>query len=455
MSEAEIQILIKATDEATAVLKDIKRNTEKTTDSFKEQTGQLLVLGNAAASVDRIFDSYQNLQLRLENAAERVANAQDRLIDAQTKLNKLTKAGKKGSEEYADAQRELDRATRGLTIAENNQARMQNAIVGTYISMGTQALTLAASWRQLRDAIVLTTKAGIAFIATPIGATLAAAAAYIGLVANAFLKYKKASEEAKQAQENMNQALTQALDKAALFNTALQKTKEYFSGLLGYQSKKELDLIAERDDLIVKMREDEAKGMIYSAAAKQAEIDRLNNLINIEEAKRQAYASTIAAEQRNSEIKRGIYTEEERLAKLPYEEQIKYIKENWEPTLASNYLWEKVQAIKNLDFQARIFEEAEKRKQKALITTIKIASILNPSLFLAAQQAEKLFKKFWAEQAANRQRILEAQMEDIGSGGLYGQNSGVTVNINAPIYGVSAGNISQALQKELNARYKI
>jgi hypothetical protein len=314
---------------------------------------------------------------------------------------------------------------------------------------------LAASWRQLRDAIVLTTKAGIAFIATPIGATLAAAAAYIGLVANAFLKYKKASEEAKQAQENMNQALTQALDKAALFNTALQKTKEYFSGLLGYQSKKELDLIAERDDLIVKMREDEAKGMIYSAAAKQAEIDRLNNLINIEEAKRQAYASTIAAEQRNSEIKRGIYTEEERLAKLPYEEQIKYIKENWEPTLASNYLWEKVQAIKNLDFQARIFEEAEKRKQKALITTIKIASILNPSLFLAAQQAEKLFKKFWAEQAANRQRILEAQMEDIGSGGLYGQNSGVTVNINAPIYGVSAGNISQALQKELNARYKI
>lgn len=156
MADNEIQILIKAVDEFSTTLKKIETNTgktfkevEKSTESvgqsFTKLQGNLLVLGNAAASVDRIFDSYQNLQLRLENSTERVANATDRLSDAQKKYDRLVASGTASAEELEDAQTELTRATRGLNIAQNNLAKTQNAVIGTYISIGTQVLVLIGS----------------------------------------------------------------------------------------------------------------------------------------------------------------------------------------------------------------------------------------------------------------------------------------------------------------------
>src|SRR3990167_3949499 len=114
---------------------DIKRTTKEGFDeqieSIKKNTDSLIAMGNIAGSVDRIMDSYANLQLRIENAELRV-------IDARSNLNKLTEEGKQGTEEY-------EAATRRLQIAENGLERTNNAVVGTYINMSVQILTLATS----------------------------------------------------------------------------------------------------------------------------------------------------------------------------------------------------------------------------------------------------------------------------------------------------------------------
>ena len=93
----EIQILISAVDNISATVNKIESNldsmntnvqaqTEATSMSFSKVQGNLLLLGQTVASVDHIFDSYENLQLRLENATDRVSNAQDRLAKAQMNL---------------------------------------------------------------------------------------------------------------------------------------------------------------------------------------------------------------------------------------------------------------------------------------------------------------------------------------------------------------------------------
>jgi len=114
---------------------DIKRTTKEgfneQIESIKKNTDSLIAMGNIAGSVDRIMDSYANLQLRIENAELRV-------IDARSNLNKLTEEGKQGTEEY-------EAATRRLQIAENGLERTNNAVVGTYINMSVQILTLATS----------------------------------------------------------------------------------------------------------------------------------------------------------------------------------------------------------------------------------------------------------------------------------------------------------------------
>ena len=156
MAENEIAIIVRAVDEATATLKRIenkvedsnkiiKKSTESVGDSFKSTTNTLLALGNAAASVDRIWTSYQNMQLRLENANERVANSTDRVIDAQVNILRMQRDGKEGTDEYIDAQRDLERAQRSLTISQNNLERANNAVIGTYINIGLQSMTLIAS----------------------------------------------------------------------------------------------------------------------------------------------------------------------------------------------------------------------------------------------------------------------------------------------------------------------
>ena|SRR3990167_2507275 len=122
--EADIAGLKTGMDQARQELKNYE-NTVQTS------TRTLLALGNVASSVDSIMSSYTNTQIRVENAELRV-------IEARQDLNKLTREGKTGTEEYESAVRRLE-------IAENNLERANNAVVGTYINMGVQILTLSTS----------------------------------------------------------------------------------------------------------------------------------------------------------------------------------------------------------------------------------------------------------------------------------------------------------------------
>ena len=212
MPDNQVEILIKAVDEASDTLKriektvndtqkNVSKNVENTSKSFTEQTGNLLVLGNAAGRVESIFSSYSNMQLRLENASERVMNAQDRLKDSQRNLTRIQKNAQATAEDYADAQQQVNIATRNLTVSQNNLERTQNRVLGTYISIGVSVATLLASLPNLIIAVKSLTAASIAFIATPIGIILTAIGVIIGLITYEFTKYKHAVNDAATAQQ--------------------------------------------------------------------------------------------------------------------------------------------------------------------------------------------------------------------------------------------------------------
>ena len=154
-ADAEVQILISAVDNVSkevqnigksleGMQRDVNTGNKQLQTTFNDVTNNILVLGNAAQRVDSIFSSYQNIQLRLENASERVIGAQDRLATTQYELNKVMKDGKSTAEDIAEAKRKVEAATRSLTISQNNQARTQNMLIGTYINMGVQTVSLIA-----------------------------------------------------------------------------------------------------------------------------------------------------------------------------------------------------------------------------------------------------------------------------------------------------------------------
>ena len=176
-ADAEIQVLIEVVDQMSDKLKSIEKTVgdfSNTTakqainisQSFQETTNALLALGNTAQAVDRIFSAYQNQQIRLENSTERVMGAQDRLEDAQRRLNRVMRDGQSSAEDVADAQREVERSSRTLRIAQNNLERAQNAVIGTYLSMGTSAIQLIGSLpsliRTIRNMQLATRAAAIA-----------------------------------------------------------------------------------------------------------------------------------------------------------------------------------------------------------------------------------------------------------------------------------------------------
>ena len=209
MAQSEIAVLIRAVDEVSATVKNIEKNlggmqeevrkqTVATSQTFDKQMGSLLVLGNAASRVDSIFSSYQNLQLRLANASERVENAQDHLADTQRNLERLQKSGVATAEQLYDANLAVERASRGLTIAQNNQARAQNLVWGTYIQIGLSVVTLLASLPALATALVgvatgikAMTLAGLAFLATPIGIAIAAIGVALAVAGYGWYKHKQ------------------------------------------------------------------------------------------------------------------------------------------------------------------------------------------------------------------------------------------------------------------------
>lgn len=183
--ENEIQILIRAIDEVTGTIKKIesnlenmnksvKKQTEETSKAFDKQMGSLLVLGNAANSVDRIFSNYQNLQLRLENSTERVANAQDRLRKAEYNLKKVQKDVTASAEDLAEANADVDSATRSLTISQNNLERANNQVLGTYIQISLESLNLIKSLPILINSFKTLGIAFATLAVTPLGISLIA-----------------------------------------------------------------------------------------------------------------------------------------------------------------------------------------------------------------------------------------------------------------------------------------
>jgi hypothetical protein len=220
----EIEILITAVDNATKTLDDIKDTVEssskaiavqnkETTKSFEDQMKGLIALGNTAATVDRIFSAYENLQLRLENATERVANAQDRLSDAQKKLTRLQKDNTASAEDLADAQQEVERATRGLTISQNNLQKTQNQAVGTYINMAVQTMTLIANLSSLTKTVMGAKMAEEAYNAVkavglalsgPYGWAILAGAAAVGVFAVSAMNSANAQSDFNSSVEASN-----------------------------------------------------------------------------------------------------------------------------------------------------------------------------------------------------------------------------------------------------------
>lgn len=269
MADQEIQILIKAIDETTKTLENIEgqmmnlnqsiqKQTKKTSDVFDKQMGSLIVLGQAAGRVESIQSSYVNLQLRLENAGEKLANAQDRLRNAQYKLTKVQKDTSSSAEDLANAQQEVESASRGLTISQNNLARAHNQVLGTYINIGVQTLSLIRSMPLLIAEVRNLTIASAAFIATPIGAALMAVGLVVGGVTLAYNHYNnelKAVETANASFVDSQQAVIasfkDANDMTNNYNQALQETYDLLTGFLAPQSEKEAqalyDIAAAKD----------------------------------------------------------------------------------------------------------------------------------------------------------------------------------------------------------------
>ena len=350
MADAEIEIIIRAVDETSATMKRIEgtveqtnknilKQTKETSKGFQEQTGNLLVLGQATASVDRIMDSYTNLQLRLENASERVANAQDRLTDAQYELNKLMKSGTASAEDLQQAQRKVESANRGLTISQNNLAKANNAVFGTFVNMAIQGVTLIASFGKIKVAIMAMTKASLAFLATPLGIALAAIAVVVGVAMYTWNQYKKQQEDVVVATEKLQEAndnliiaqenVTIAVKEAETANEDLVNAEKNLIRAHQDETKAEKDLSGVRKELLdlQKKLTDETDNwtealkdadafMSGVVKAKSKEENQL--LLQIEQQRHNVNLAKVGGDE--TEIK----SEEDKLSALELQHQIQY-----------------------------------------------------------------------------------------------------------------------------------
>lgn len=295
-TDDEVRILIKAVDEATATIERIEKkldasnkmmqkSSENTAEAFDKQMGSLIVLGQAAGNVDRIFDSYNNMQLRLENSSERVANAQDRLRKAQYNLTKVQKDTTATAEDLAEAQADVESASRSLNISQNNLAKTQNQVSGTYIAIGVQVVSLVKSMPVLIAEVRSLTAAGMAFIATPIGAALLAISLAAGAVAGAYKEQKEeletlntALDEYANAEEQLSVIQKKLTDNTEDYNYALNETKNILTSMIKTKTPEEskalLELAIQRGNLAkAKVNGDEEE-----IQSEQNKLDKLQNL---------------------------------------------------------------------------------------------------------------------------------------------------------------------------------
>jgi hypothetical protein len=128
MADEQIEILIKAVDEATATLKNIEDSVKNTADtsseaneklgnSFTRVQGAMLNLGQIAQGVHNIFEIQKNTTRLLENAQDRLENATIRLqqanqslADAEQKVNDIEKNHARDSLTLEGAQISLEEA---------------------------------------------------------------------------------------------------------------------------------------------------------------------------------------------------------------------------------------------------------------------------------------------------------------------------------------------------------
>lgn len=234
MADSEVSIIIKAVDEASKILANVKneigglektgkslaKTQEATTSAFKDSTASLIAIGNAANTVDNIFSSYQNLQNRIENAELRVVESRQSLQEqtfkiksaqeaynvAVAKYGKNSDEARKAAATLSQEQLNLETTTRRLQISQNNLERAQNAVVGSYISMGVQTVALIASLPQLAIAVGMLSKAMLGLQLSMGGAAgvIIAIGALIGAVALLIGKKKKAIDISNQYAESLN-----------------------------------------------------------------------------------------------------------------------------------------------------------------------------------------------------------------------------------------------------------
>ena len=343
--DAQIAILIRAVDEFSGTLKNIEtqltktnrnitKQTEETGKAFDKQTGSLLILGQAANSVDNIFSQYRNLQLRLENATERVSNAQDRLSDSQIKLTRLQQSGTATTDQLHDAEQELERATRGLTISQNNLERTQNMVIGTYISIGTQVVSLLRSMPLLIVEVRALTISSLAFIATPLGATLLVIGAAIALVTIENNKLKTAIEDLNKEHETRLSierdilALQQDLsDSTNEWAKAIKDVDDAYSGFFKLKSREELDLglqIANQELKLAEMRTTNTDEALIEL--EEMKLTRLKAEQEVFDKKRDVLSASLDIERRNVEDMAGIADQRLELLKMPFVSLLDYMK---------------------------------------------------------------------------------------------------------------------------------
>lgn len=167
------------------------------------QTANLNTLEGVAQRINEIKTELWQLDNTSENYREEIARLQEEeagLIEQQTAMN----------------------AELGNTQEESDSAG--EALANLFTGLTTGNLTMAASGLAgVRAAIVATTKSALAFIATPIGATIAVLAG-IALATKEWYDYNKEVAKADKLTQSITKLTGDAADEARVRATAMAKT---------------------------------------------------------------------------------------------------------------------------------------------------------------------------------------------------------------------------------------
>ena len=494
MADQEVSIIIRAIDEMSATLKkiegtleksskNIQKTTANTSQSFDKQMGSVLVLGQAVNSVNNIMDTYQNTQLRLENASERVIGSQENLKKAQLRLLKVQKNASATAEDLADAQLDIEASTRSLTIANNNLQRAQNKVFDSYLQIGMQVAvlistipTLIASFKALAVAIGLST-GGLSLL---IGALVT----FGYFVVTEMGKAKKETDNYTDSLNNMNIAFRESKDQVSIFKEALdgilgsQRATIEGAVLPGEISKQQeiIDLEKNRADKLQQLTDIKSSYAYSNINLDSAESISANRLA---QAQANAIESEISSIERKIKTKQKEYDNTIGLQKSLISKQLELNGELKKTETPFDILWNKVRnfrdelnlAIKDIE-SARLQKALEKLKD--FIETSKKASTagkggslyesagaptgmggkgtisIAPTFKLPTNFTQPAFHDFIS-------RPGQAPVSFSSSDTIVGTKEGIgtTIIINGDNYGVNADAIARSLQDKLYRRISI